>query len=140
MLRALGSSRNQGLRWAIVRATAPTLTKGDLPSGETPYVKESGRGVDWVITDREIGRALAIVEHKPLGGPAHGTWAYHRLVFNTTAVICDAGYLQELNRPPERPRPPVQRRRGGRSAASHNTDVWACDLTTVGANSSAPPA
>ena len=93
---ALGSSRNQGLRWAIVRAIAPTLTKGDLPSGETPYVKESGRGVDWVITDRETDRALAIVEHKPLGAPAHGTWASHRLLFNTTAVICDAGYLQEL--------------------------------------------
>ncbi|MCK0439388.1 hypothetical protein MUG78_07925 [Gordonia alkaliphila] len=93
---ALGSSDNDALRWAVVQMIAPSLTEADLVNGRVPYVVESGNGVDWVVTYPDNEEVLAICEHKPLGAPAHGTWASHSLLFDRAAVRCDDGYLDEV--------------------------------------------
>lgn len=94
---ALGSSDNDALRWAIVQMITPTLTEEDLDDGRIPYVTESGNGVDWVVMYPDTDTVLGICEHKPLGAPAHGAWASHSLLFDETAVICDDGYLDEVD-------------------------------------------
>lgn len=94
---ALGSSNREALRWAIVRMITPTVTQADLEGGgRIPYVTESGDGVDWVVEYPDTGTVLGICEHKPVGAPPHGTWASHSLLFDTTAVICGDGYLDEI--------------------------------------------
>lgn len=95
-IAALGSSDHEALRWAIVQMITPTLTEADLEDGRIPYVTESGDGVDWVVKYPDTGTVLGICEHKPLGAPAHGAWASHRLLFDETVVICEDGYLDEV--------------------------------------------
>lgn len=95
---ALGSSDREELRWAIVRMITPNITERDLDDrSRIPYVIESGASVDWVVGYPDTGVVLGICEHKPLGAPAHGSWASHDLLFDETAVKLHDGYRAEVN-------------------------------------------
>lgn len=93
---ALGSSDRGDLRRAIIAMIAPSITEHDFEDGRVPYVSESGTGVDWVVGYPDTGVVLGICEHKPLGAPAHGSWASHDLLFDETAVTLHDGYRAEV--------------------------------------------